>query len=142
MSWIEIGLEGSRASFRPGEEVAGAVAWSVAEEPGSEATAAAPERAVVRLAWFTRGKGDRDSGVAAEVELPEPAASDRRDFRLRLPEGPYSVSGKLVSVVWVVEAILEPGERAQHVEIVVSPTGREVRLYPDAPEFEAEPPEA
>lgn len=138
MSWIELELDGGRSSFRPGEEVAGTVAWSVTTAPGEDDAGTPPERAAVHLAWFTRGKGDRDSGVVAELELPQPAPSDRRSFRLRLPEGPYSVSGKLVSIVWVVEAVLEPGGRACHVEIVASPTGREVLLHPDL-ETTAEP---
>lgn len=122
MSWIEIGFEDGRTAYRPGEEVAGAVAWSL--EDG-----APPERVEVRLVWLTRGEGDRDSGSAASEELPSPAPLDRRGFRLRLPEGPYSFVGKLVSLVWAVEVVVEPGERAERVEIVVSPTGREVRLH-------------
>lgn len=122
MSWIEIGLEGDRTAFRPGEEVAGSVAWSLEE-------GVPPERAEVRLVWFTEGKGDRDSAMAASAELPSPAPLDRRDFRLRLPEGPYSFKGRLVSVVWAVEVVVEPGGRAERAGIVVSPTGREIVLH-------------
>ena len=124
MSWIEIGLDGGRTTYRPGEEVAGAVAWSF--EDG-----APPETAEVRLVWFTRGKGDRDSEVVAAESLPSPAALDRREFRLPLPEGPYSFEGKLVSLAWAVEVVVEPGGRAQRTEIVVSPTGLPVRLHRD-----------
>ncbi|HEX6200864.1 MAG TPA: hypothetical protein VF150_11400 [Thermoanaerobaculia bacterium] len=123
MGWIEIGLADGRTAYRPGEEVAGAVAWSL--EDG-----APPERAEVRLVWFTRGKGERDSGVAATEELPSPAALDRRDFRLRLPEGPYSFTGKVVSIAWAVEVVVEPGERTERTEIVVSPTGRPIEPRP------------
>lgn len=124
MSWIEIGLEGGRTAYRPGEEVAGAVAWSL--EDG-----APPESAEVRLVWFTRGKGEPDSDVADSESLPWPAALDRRDFRLRLPKGPYSFEGKLVTLTWAVEVVVEPGSRAERTEIVVSPTGRPVRLHLD-----------
>lgn len=126
MSWIEIGLEGGRTAYRPGEEVVGAVAWSLEEgEP--------PVSAEVRLVWLTRGKGDVDSDVVATADLPSPAALDRRELSLRLPEGPYSFVGRLVSLVWAVEVVVEPGGRAERTEIVVSPTGREIRLHPDLP---------
>lgn len=126
MSWIELGLQGGRTAYRPGEEVSGAVAWSF--EDG-----APPASAEVRLVWFTRGKGDQDSEVVTSAVLPSPATLDRRDFRLRLPEGPYSFEGKLVTLAWAVEVVVEPGSRAQRTEIVVSPTGLPVRLYGDPP---------
>jgi hypothetical protein len=126
VSWIEIGLEGGRTAYRPGEEVVGAVAWSLEEgEP--------PVSAEVRLVWLTRGKGDVDSDVVASAELPSPGRLDRRELSLRLPEGPYSFVGRLVSLVWAVEVVVEPGGRAERTEIVVSPTGREIRLHPDLP---------
>lgn len=131
MSWIEIELAEGKTAYRPGEEVVGKVAWSVEGDAAEGDRAAPPERAEVHLAWFTRGVGDEDSDLVASVELPEPAASDWREFRLRLPAGPYSVTGNLVSVAWAVEAVLEPGSRAHRVEIVVSPTGHPVRLHPD-----------
>ena len=126
MSWIEIGLEGGRTAYRPGEEVTGAVAWAIEEgEP--------PASAEVRLVWFTRGHGDPSSELVAAAELPSPAELDRREFSLRLPEGPYSFTGKLITLVWAVEVVVEPGGRAERKEIVVSPTGREIRLHPELP---------
>jgi len=124
VSWIEIGLEDGRTAYRPGEEVTGAVAWAIEEgEP--------PASAEVRLVWFTRGHGDPSSELVAAAELPSPAALDRREFSLRLPEGPYSFTGKLITLVWAVEVVVEPGGRSEREEIVVSPTGRLVRLHGD-----------
>jgi len=124
MTFIEIELDDGRTSFRPGEELAGSVLWDLSEgEPVASAE--------VRLVWFTRGRGDRDSGIVAAEELAGPQAVDRRLFRFTLPAGPYSVSGKLVSIVWAVEVVLEPGSRAARTEIVVSPTGREILLHSD-----------
>lgn len=126
MSWVRIDLENGRTAFLPGEELTGTVSWSL--DPGEEPA----ESAEVHLLWFTRGKGDRDSAVVATERLEgAPSRSERRDFRFRVPEGPYSVSGKLVSIVWAVEVVLDPGERAERIEIVVSPTGREVLLHGD-----------
>jgi len=51
---------------------------------------------------------------------------DRREFRFRLPEGPYSFSGKLISLLWAIEVVASPGDMAGRAGIVVSPSGREV----------------
>ncbi len=134
MSWISIELDEGRTAYRPGEEVSGAVLWVIdqeGDEGGQGGGAPAIESAEVRLIWFTRGRGDRNSGIVAAEELPGPQPTDRRTFRFQLPAGPYSVSGKLVSVIWAIEAVLEPGSRAARTEITVSPTGREIALYPD-----------
>jgi hypothetical protein len=129
VSWVRIDLENGRTAFLPGEELTGTVSWSL--DPGEEPAGSAE----VHLLWFTRGKGTRDAEVIATERLPgAPSRSERRDFRFRLPAGPYSVSGKLVSIVWAVEVVLDPGERAERVEIVVSPTGREVLLHGDLKE--------
>ena len=131
MSWISIELDDSRTAYRPGEEVSGAVLWVIDDEDDPGGGVPEIESAEVRLIWFTRGRGDRDSGIVAAEELPGPQATDRRRFSFPIPAGPYSVSGKLISLVWAVEAVLEPGSRAARTEITVSPTGREVVLYPD-----------
>jgi hypothetical protein len=129
VSWVRIDLEDGRTAFLPGEELTGTVSWSL--DPGEKPA----ESAEVHLLWFTRGKGTRDADVIATERLEgAPSRSDRRDFRFRLPVGPYSVSGKLVSIVWAVEVVLDPGERAERVEIVISPTGREVLLHGDLEE--------
>jgi hypothetical protein len=135
MGWIQIDLEGGRTAYQPGDEVRGRVLWDLQADPDAAAGAPpehAPDRAEVRLVWLTRGRGDRDSDVVVTQELPSPASADRRELRLRLPvSGPYSFSGTLISLVWAVEVVLEPGERAVRKEIVVSPTGREVLLHPE-----------
>jgi hypothetical protein len=53
-------------------------------------------------------------------------AEDRHEFRLRLPSGPYSFSGKLISLIWALEVVAEPGADAGRQDITLSPTGREL----------------
>lgn len=53
--------------------------------------------------------------------------TDRRDFRFRLPAGPYSFEGKLITLAWALEAVIA-GAVLGRLEITVSPTGEPVRL--------------
>jgi hypothetical protein len=107
-------------SFRPGETVEGTVRWQLPEPP---------EAIELRLFWSTEGKGDQDLEVVETIPFDNPGAQDRRTFRVRLPEGPYSFSGKLITLTWALEAVALPGERAGNLRLVVAPTGEEIRLY-------------
>ena len=106
-------------AFRPGDTVEGTVRWQLPEPP---------ESIELRLFWSTSGKGDQDLEVMEMVPFGSPGAQDRRTFRVRLPEGPYSFSGKLITLTWALEAVAQPGDRAAHVEITMSPTGEELQL--------------
>lgn len=116
---IEIATVSGDTAFRPGDVLAGAVSWQLAE---------APHGAEVRLFWYTAGRGTQDVGVVSTLPLAAPAAADRREFELRLPDGPYSFSGRLISLLWAVEVVILPGPRAGRLEFVLSPTGREIVL--------------
>ncbi|MFP4056251.1 MAG: hypothetical protein ACLF0G_05215 [Candidatus Brocadiia bacterium] len=110
--------DGQRA-FQPGQEVAGTAAWQLPE---------APAKAEVCLFWFTEGKGTQDVEVADRAAFDGLAASDERPFRLQLGDGPFSFSGKLISLRWAIELVTEEPHDTERLDIVVSPTGREVVL--------------
>jgi hypothetical protein len=114
---LEVALAGGKSAFRPGEEVRGIASWSLE---------AAPASVEVRLFWHTQGKGDQDVEVVEKTAFEGPGASDRREFVFRLPGGPYSFSGKLISLVWSIEVVALPGDLAGRADIVLSPTGREI----------------
>jgi hypothetical protein len=107
-------------SFRPGDTVDGTVRWQLA---------APPAKIELRLFWYTEGRGDQDVGVIETVPFENPGAVDQRSFRVRLPEGPYSFSGKLITLAWGLEAVAQPGDRTGRISITLSPTGEEIRLY-------------
>lgn len=119
MSRLDLDLPSGRLDWRPGERLEGSAAWRL-DEP--------PESVEVRLFWYTTGKGTRDVGLADRAVFEVPGADDRRDFRLTFPEGPYSFSGRLVSLAWAIELVVEPGGEARRVDLLLSPTGREVRI--------------
>jgi hypothetical protein len=135
MSRLDLDLPSGRLAWRPGEELAGTASWRLDESPGSvpgsvprSAPRSAPESVEVRLFWYTTGKGTRDVGLADRAVFEAPGADGRRGFRLTFPEGPYSFSGRLVSLAWAIELVIEPGGEARWVDLVMSPTGHEVRI--------------
>src|SRR3954465_3126980 len=119
MDWMRIETRDGVTAFLPGETVEGTVGWHFD----------APARSVeLRLLWYTEGKGDQDVGVVASVPLANPGMDEIRPFQIRLPAGPYSFSGRLISLVWALGAWPGPGSRAERLPITVSPTRQEILL--------------
>lgn len=121
MNEITLTLEGDRTAYRPGEAVSGTFSWSLDE---------APESLSVRLLWFTQGKGTVDVGVVDERPMAAAEPFGQQGFRFRVPEGPYSFSGRLISLLWAVEAVATDPDAVTRVNLVVSPTLVEVLVGP------------
>ena len=111
-------VAGGEGGYVPGEALTGLVRWSLSREPVV---------VMVRLFWRTEGKGSGDSGLAGELKFEGLTGAGEQAFVFEGPDGPYSYSGKLVSVVWAVEAIASPGDEVARAELTLSPTGQEVR---------------
>lgn len=124
MGSIQIETEGGANAFLPGETIIGTVSWQL--EPPLESVE-------LRLIWYTEGKGDQDLEIVETAAFHSPGVVDRRAFTVRLPEGPFSFSGKLISLLWALEAVAQPNDRAGRLPITVSPTRREIVL-PQTPE--------
>ena len=119
MNDLRIEIDENREASEPGAELTGTVSWSMSQPPRSME---------LRLFWFTRGKGTEDAGVVQTVAFDHPLPDEKRSFRLRLPEAPYSFSGKLISLLWALELVAQPSKAMVRREIVIAPGGREVRL--------------
>jgi hypothetical protein len=116
---LQIEIDEGREAFEPGGKLAVTATWQLAKPPrGVE----------LRLFWFTRGRGSEDAGVVETVRFDGPKAEDKRSFRLRLPEGPCSFSGQLISLIWALELVAEPSKETARVEIVMAPGGQAVQL--------------
>ncbi len=125
MEPLAIEIQNGANAFLPGETVEGTVSWRLGQ----------PAQTVeLRLFWYTQGKGDQDVGVVSTVPFGNPEIQDRRPFRVTLPDGPFSFSGKLISLSWALELVVEPGSRAARTEITVSPTRMEILLTPLTPD--------
>jgi hypothetical protein len=119
MEWMRIETRDGVNAFLPGETVEGTVGWHFD----------VPAKSVeLRLLWYTEGKGDQDVTVVESLPLPNPERDEVRPFQIRLPAGPYSFSGRLISLVWALEAVAEPGSRAERLPVTVSPTRQEILL--------------
>src|SRR5512143_3321522 len=100
MNQLQVHLLDGKAQFRPGEVVQGEVVWELA---------APPNKLEVRLFWFTIGDVVREANAVERTLVNRPAAAGRQSFRFRLPAGPQSFHGSLVSLGWGVEALAYPG---------------------------------
>ena len=119
MSTLRIDLSGGPRGYKPGERIDGRVTWQVD---------APPQSAEVRLFWYTSGKGTQDVENVDSVILQTPQQHDDRTFSFTLPPQPFSFSGKLISLVWALELIVEPGSNVARQEFAMSASGREVVL--------------
>jgi hypothetical protein len=119
MSRMHLELADGKTKYFPGETVEGVAFWDLAM---------IPNQIEVRLYWRTQGKGTVDLELVRIVRFDTPALQDRRPFRLEVPAAPYSMSGKLISIVWGVELVCEPAGDSANIDLIVSPTGEEVRL--------------
>src|SRR5436309_11090248 len=113
---MTITLTDQKAEYLPGDTVSGTVDWSSEVDPKS---------AELRLFWYTKGKGTQDVGIVQSQIFENPKRADSQSFSFMLPLGPYTFSGRLISLIWALELIVEPRAQSARLEITVSPTLRE-----------------
>jgi hypothetical protein len=119
MSQLRIETTDNKAAFLPGNDISGIVVWQL-DRPA--------EVVEVRLFWYTEGKGTQDVGIAKIVRFDNPGQEGGRPFNVKAPNGPYSLSGKLISIIWALEIIALPSAETERLNITISPTGAEILL--------------
>jgi hypothetical protein len=105
--------------FKPGELIEGEASWHLEGEV---------EAIEVRLFWYTTGKGSRDVEIVRTLHTDSPATSGHRDFSIRAPDGPYSFSGKLITLSWAIELVALPGGETERLDLLIGPQPVEVDL--------------
>jgi hypothetical protein len=120
---LEIHVDAGDGALAPGDTLRGTLQW-VGDR--------APEAVELRLLWYTEGRGDQDVGVARTLRIEAPAAVGSSPFEFETPSGPYSCSGRLISIRWALEAMTQPGKETARAELVLAPGGCEVQLGPPA----------
>lgn len=119
MDTLSIETTGGKINFVPGEVITGAAKWQLSDNP---------DELTITLFWYTDGKGTQDIGIVESMTISMPGQFGDKDFSFKLPNGPYSFSGKLISLKWALELSDNKGKRVAQKEITVSPTGSEIVL--------------
>ena len=119
MDKLSIYFREDKTTFVPRQAVHGAIQWSLDTNPGA---------LELSLFWYTAGKGTRAVGIVETQTLDHTGPCGSKEFSFTLPDGPYSYSGKLISLIWALELTCSEGEEMARQEITVSPTGREIIL--------------
>jgi len=119
MDNLNIEIAEAKDAFRPGQTIKGTVRWNLQENPQS---------LEISLFWHTSGKGTKDVGVVETIKFDNPGSLGQKDFKFKLPKGPYTFSGKLISLIWAIEATTIPTEKTTRQKITISPTTQEILL--------------
>ncbi|MCX6603535.1 MAG: hypothetical protein NTV52_08075 [Acidobacteria bacterium] len=113
-----ITLQLDHAATAPGELITGLAQWRLT---------APPETLEVRLVWKTAGKGDVDMANVPLLQVPLSGHPGQLKISFPAPLGPWSYSGSLFSIAWILELTLSTrdGElaRSEH-PIVIAPHRR------------------
>jgi hypothetical protein len=120
MNELAIELRGGVTAYRPGGTIEGTVSWSFDKPPRS---------VELRLFWYTRGFGTEDAEVVEKQSFDGEQEQGRHSFALRLPAGPYSFHGTLITLVWALE-LVGPHATLARTEFSMGPEGRPVELMP------------
>ncbi|MFP4379892.1 MAG: hypothetical protein ACLFUS_05245 [Candidatus Sumerlaeia bacterium] len=123
MSTLHITIDNAKDGYQPGEELRGRVDWQM-EEP--------PKKARLSLLWYTEGKGTQDVEVVWEKEWDNAMPLGQETFSLRLPEGPFSWHGRLVTIRWALELLV--AKEVCRQDITISPDGEAVSMRSLNPE--------
>jgi hypothetical protein len=116
MNPLKIEIADNQQAFVPGSVLRGTVHW------GNWAQDREPS---LRLLWYTEGKGTEDLAVVETRSLGH-TPGGTCSFEFKLPIGPYSFSGHLISLIWALE--LQVAKQWVRKEFTLSPTQREIIL--------------
>ena len=97
---------------------------------------------MISLLWHTEGKGTEDVEVVEQINVEDPPITGSHDFSFRVPDFPWSFSGTLISLIWAVEASLDPGGRGSSAWISSSHLAPRRCGYEDRSQRTASAPES
>ncbi len=116
---LRLQLNQDPATLVPGQTIDGTVGWE-RESP--------PKKAMLRLFWYTEGRGTQDVGVIEEITLPIDQRAMKGTFRFNIPDSPYSFQGQLITLKWAIELVLNKGKEVERLDLIVSPWVEQVKL--------------
>lgn len=132
MSKFSAQLLPGKTAFELREPIRSRVTWS---------GAATPKSVEIRLFWRTEGKGDRATDIAEQLTFEHPQPKDERTISFLAPIFPPSFSGRLISLVWALELVID-GRSAAVVDLTISARSGEITLndHPEWITFDGPPP--
>lgn len=107
------------ATIVPGQVIEGNVGWRLDDAPSS---------AVLRLFWYTEGRGTQEVRVVEELKLPTHLAELSGTFRFTVPGMPYSFQGQLITLKWAIELLVNKDKDVERLDLIVSPWVEQVKL--------------
>ncbi len=119
MNTLRITTNDNRTWFKPGSSISGSVSWVTEDQV---------EHLELRLFWYTSGKGSEEAEIVDRLSVVTPEPSGERRFSFKAPEGPYSFSGRLITLRWALELVLEPSKDVERLDLIVSPRPVEVDI--------------
>jgi len=119
MNSLRLDLDYDR--YHPGSDALVSVSWDFDDTP---------EALELRLTWNTSGKGTQDLTLIRTETIRPGSARGSSQFTIRLPWGPYSFSGKLISIIWAFELVAFPGPKSVRKEFIMGPHASEVLVGP------------
>lgn len=119
MSSLRLRIDEARTWFRPGATIVAETSWHL---DGDD------EAAQLNLLWHTSGKGTQDVEVVESLDLvtSSPGARGSRACSVPVPAGPYSFSGKLITLAWAIELVALPSHEVERVDLVIGPEPSEI----------------
>ena len=105
--------------FKPGETIKVNAEWYLDDEA---------DAIEVRLFWYTSGTGTQDVGLVQTRRVDRPEQNGNRSFQMRVPRGPYSFSGKLITLEWAIEVVVLPSGETERFDLTIGPQPVEVDL--------------
>lgn len=103
----------------PGQVIEGSAGWRLEDAPSS---------AVLRLFWYTEGRGTQEVRVVEELKLPTHLSEASGTFRFTVPGMPYSFQGQLITVKWAIELLVNKDREVERLDLIVSPWVEQVKL--------------
>jgi hypothetical protein len=114
-------FDGNWQRFAPGDTIQG----SVQIVPDSDLRA---NHVWIRLQWHTEGRGDRDQGRVAEVDVYQGVLTAQTPvtygFSFTLPPEPWSYAGHYINIIWEIVA---------EIDVPMAPDLRQGQLFILAP---------
>ncbi len=110
-----------RDTYHPGDIIEGKVRYDAYDVDRVE-------EIIIKLLWYTTGKGVSDTYVIDEFRASRTDQSGEITFSFELPDAPWSFEGQLIQLHWAIEVIILPENHSCTFSFVMSPDGEKRNL--------------